>query len=410
MVNEFNPVSVSQLTYHIKEILEHSFSTLVIEGEISNFRPAASGHWYFSLKDEHAVIQAVMFRGKNSQIDFIPKDGMQVLVTGTLSVYEKRGNYQIICTTMKQAGLGQILRALEERKQRLSAEGLFDPEKKRGIPLFPKRIVAITSPTGAAIRDILNVLKRRNLGASVTILPAAVQGNEAAPQLIKMLQLANTFAMGDVIILGRGGGSLEDLLPFSDESLVRAVAESELPVISAVGHEIDWCLCDYAADLRAPTPSAAAEVVTGHREELLSRVLSAGHTIAGAMVQTKKRLALALRPFKPDFIEEAFRRVIQPRYQRLDDAKEELVQSLGNRIKDVQKRLSVAVAQIESCSPYEVLQRGYSIVSKVKTKEIITSAGQVARGEAVHIRLAQGAIQADVTEYVETAQGKELHE
>ncbi|MDZ7792421.1 MAG: exodeoxyribonuclease VII large subunit [Spirochaetia bacterium] len=217
---------VSEITAHIKEILEQSFSTVAIEGEISNFRPAGSGHWYFTLKDRDAMIQAVMFKYRSARVTFTPADGQKVVVRGNISVYAKRGNYQIICDSMEKAGEGDILAMLEERKRKLAAEGLFAEEKKRPLPFFPTRIAVVTSPTGAAIRDILQVLGRRSSGLDVVVLPAPVQGDSAGAKIAAQIRRANRFQLGDVIITGRGGGSLEDLLPFSDEEVVRAVAES----------------------------------------------------------------------------------------------------------------------------------------------------------------------------------------
>ena len=252
--------SVSQITDLIKEILETSFRTISIEGEISNWRPSAAGHIYFTLKDNNAQIKAVIFRGAAMKLNFRPKDGDKVRCRGSLSVYAPQGNYQIIVTSMEIAGAGNILQMLEERKRKLAAEGLFDESRKKPLPAMPKTIGVVTSPTGAAIRDILNVSKRRNPGMNIIVLPAIVQGEGAAQTICRMIEIANFYQLCDVLIVGRGGGSLEDLLPFSEESVVRTVAASRIPTISAVGHEIDWALCDYSADRRAPTPSAAAEM------------------------------------------------------------------------------------------------------------------------------------------------------
>ncbi|HOC30116.1 MAG TPA: exodeoxyribonuclease VII large subunit, partial [Treponemataceae bacterium] len=251
------PLKIAEITSLIKEILEGSFPLVTLEGEISNYRPSSTGHLYFTLKDESSAIASVMFKGKARYLPFAPADGMLVRATGSISVYEARGTYQIIIDRMEAAGTGDILRILEERKRSLAAEGLFDQDRKREIPEIPERIAVITSPTGAAVRDILQIVRRRNPAISVVILPAPVQGPEAPPVLVRQLETANRYHMADVIIIGRGGGSLEDLLPFSDEAVVWAVAGSKIPVISAVGHEIDWTLCDFAADLRVPTPSAA---------------------------------------------------------------------------------------------------------------------------------------------------------
>ncbi|HPO03165.1 MAG TPA: exodeoxyribonuclease VII large subunit, partial [Treponemataceae bacterium] len=271
-MNGERPVKISEITAIIKEILEGSFPSVLLEGEISNYRPSSTGHLYFTLKDDSSSISAVMFKGRSRQLAFVPRDGMLVRAKGSISVYEARGTYQIIIDSMEQAGTGDILRLLEERKQRLAREGLFDEKRKRPIPFFPERIAVITSPTGAAVRDIVQILRRRNPAIHIVILPASVQGSEAPESLARQIETANRFAMADLIIIGRGGGSLEDLLPFSDESVVRSIAASKIPVISAVGHETDWSLSDLAADVRAPTPSAAAELASPLAEDILDTI------------------------------------------------------------------------------------------------------------------------------------------
>ncbi|RPJ08472.1 MAG: exodeoxyribonuclease VII large subunit, partial [Spirochaetaceae bacterium] len=317
--------SITEITSLIQSLLEEGFPDIRIEGEISNFRPASSGHLYFSLKDKDSIIQAVMFKNRSQGLGFKPADGMLVRARGSLSVYPKRGNYQIICEEMELAGEGDILAMLEERKRRLAAEGLFDSERKKKLPLFPSRLAVVTSPTGAAIRDILRVLSRRHAGLSIIVLPAAVQGQEAASQIASQIRTANRFKMADVIITGRGGGSLEDLLPFSDEQVVRAIAESKIPVISAVGHEIDFALSDFAADLRAPTPSAAAEMVTASREELSRRVQELGVTLTREMDGRISGLKQRLSHFTIPLLERDFHTFLQPLLQRVDDAKEEIL-------------------------------------------------------------------------------------
>ncbi len=265
------PLSVSALTALVKELLEESLPSVLVEGEISNCRPASSGHLYFTLKDKGAMLQAVMFRYRSKVTGFEPVDGALARARGNITVYAARGQYQMIVERLERAGEGDILAMLEDRKRALAAEGLFDESRKRALPRFPSRVAIVTSPTGAAIRDILNVLKRRNAGMDLVVLPTAVQGEAAAAQIASQIAAANRLSLGDVLIVGRGGGSIEDLLPFSDELVVRAIAASRIPVISAVGHEIDWALSDFAADLRAPTPSAAAELVSESRIALSAR-------------------------------------------------------------------------------------------------------------------------------------------
>ena len=237
--------TVTQITSLIKEILEASFNNITLEGEISNWRPSAAGHIYFTLKDSDSQIKAVIFRGAASKLSFSPKDGNKVRCKGSLSVYAPQGNYQIIVTSMELAGQGNILQMLEERKKKLAAEGLFDSNKKKNLPMFPKTIGVVTSPTGAAIRDILNVSKRRNPTININILPAIVQGDGAAETIVKMIELANFYELCDVLIIGRGGGSFEDLNCFNDEALARKLYEAPFPTISAVGHEGDYTICDF---------------------------------------------------------------------------------------------------------------------------------------------------------------------
>jgi exodeoxyribonuclease VII large subunit len=266
--------TVKEITNAIKNSLEEEFPQVEVEGEISNAKLAASGHFYFSLKDADSVLTTVMFRGAMSKVPFRPKDGDKVKARGRITVYPARGNYQLLCSSMVLAGEGDILAKLEERKRRLASEGLFSSERKKPLPLYPKSILILTSATGAAVKDILRVIRRRGYKAAIRILPIPVQGAEAAARIAAMLHYANEKQLGDVIILGRGGGSLEDLLPFSEEIVVRSVADSEIPVISAVGHEIDYALTDFAADLRAATPTAAGEMVCPLASEIQTQILS----------------------------------------------------------------------------------------------------------------------------------------
>ena len=387
--------SVSQITSLIKETLESGFRHLTIEGEISNYRPASSGHIYFSLKDQDAMISCVLFRNASRSLSFPPKDGQQVRIRGDLSVYAKRGNYQIIVTSMSLAGEGDILKMLEDRKRRLLEEGLFDAERKKPLPLFPTRIAVVTSPTGAAIRDILHVLGRRHSGISVTILPAAVQGQDAAGQIARQIHTANIHSLGEVLIIGRGGGSLEDLLPFSEETVVRAVAESVIPVISAVGHDVDWALSDFAADVRAPTPSAAAEVVSASREELIGRAESALKHLTGGMRARTDRVRMLLERFSPVYMERLLRQKLQPLLLRLDDGKDELTRSLTRRCRDTSHRIALAVEKLRSGSPQLIMNKGYALLRS--GGKILTDSSKAAVGDSIDIRLANGGLDAEVT-------------
>ena len=401
-MQESNPFSeqvfsVSQITDVIKEILETSFRTITIEGEISNWRPSSAGHIYFTLKDNTAQLKAVLFRGNAYHLTFRPKDGDKVRCTGSISVYGPQGTYQLIVSKMEAAGSGNILQMLEERKRKLNAEGLFDDSRKKPLPAYPRTIGVVTSATGAAIKDILQITKRRNKGMNVTILPAIVQGDGAAATIVKMIQLANFYKLCDVLIVGRGGGSLEDLLPFSEESVVRAVAESEIPVISAVGHEIDWALCDYAADKRAATPSAAAELAVPLAADTKQLLQNYKNDFYLQITQKTKHAKLLISSFKPDIFEMRFRSIQQPLLNRYDSAKENLVKNLQEKIKELHTKIAQNVTILENASPQTIFERGYSMV-KDKNGVIIRDSAQVANGDEIEIVPAKGNIKAKVVE------------
>ncbi len=393
-MNADQKLSVSDLTELIRLTLEEGFSSVHVEGELSNCRPSSTGHLYFTLKDAASAISAVMFKNKLRYLSFEPKDGMLLRVRGSISVYPQRGTYQIICDEMEQAGTGEILLMLEKRKQKLAAEGLFDDEKKQSIPAFPDRVAVISSPTGAAVRDILNVLARRAPGIHTVILPAPVQGAEAAPIIARRIEQANEWHLADVIILGRGGGSLEDLLPFSEESVVRAAAASKIPIISAVGHEIDWALSDFAADLRAPTPSAAAELVSGNREEVRQSIIQWQSDLHGYMLHRIKMNRILLKPFSRENMEYQFRSILQPRLIRFDDAKENLVSVFNEKLSALKHRLALAFTALEAGNPYSIMERGFSVVTNQRTGKIIRSYRDAEQGDKLVIRLSEGIIHA----------------
>lgn len=389
--------SVSQITDLIKEILETSFRSITIEGEISNWRPSAAGHIYFTLKDNNAQIKAVIFRGAAMRLNFRPKDGDKVRCTGSLSVYAPQGNYQIIVNTMEIAGAGNILQMLEERKRKLAAEGLFDENRKKPLPPFPRTIGVVTSPTGAAIRDILNVTKRRNPGMNIIVLPAIVQGDGAAQTICKMIEIANFYQLCDVLIVGRGGGSLEDLLPFSEESVVRAVAASRIPTISAVGHEIDWALCDYSADRRAPTPSAAAEMAVPLLADIKQDLADYKNSLYDSIKQRTEKTRLLVRSFNPESLEVRFRNIQQPLLNRFAAAREALPENLQDKIRDLRVRIAQSRTVLENASPQTIFDRGYSMVTDASGK-VVRDAAAVATGDKLFITPAQGKITANVVQ------------
>jgi exodeoxyribonuclease VII large subunit len=395
-------LTVSELTALIRQTLEGGFPSVVVEGELSNCRPSSTGHLYFTLKDAEAAIAGIMFRNRLGSLNFEPKDGMLLRVRGSLSVYAQRGTYSIVAEEMELAGTGEILAMLEERKRRFAAEGLFDEARKKRIPRFPKIIGIVSSPTGAAVRDILNILSRRSGGMKVIILPAPVQGGEAAEIIARRIEQANFWKLADVLIVGRGGGSLEDLLPFSEEALVRAVAASKIPVISAVGHEIDWALSDFAADLRAPTPSAAAELVSDDRESTAEKVQSLSRTLFHTIQARMEKIMLSLKPFSPEDLEYRFRSILQPTLVRFDDAKEVLLQNLNDKVEEIKHRLDLANLCLEASSPLKILERGYSVVTIAdngkRNGKLVHSNKDVKKGDRLIIRPMEGLIHAEVEE------------
>ena len=383
-------LSVSELNSLLKDVLEGTFPSIKIEGEISNYRPNSSGHLYFTLKDTTSQISAVMFRSNVMSLSFVPKDGVKVQCTGRITVYPPRGNYQILITKMEVAGEGDVLKMLEDRKRRLAMEGLFESQRKRQLPAFPKTIGVVTSSTGAALRDILQITRRRNPCVSVIIFPALVQGEEAAPSIVKQINTANAYNMCDVLIVGRGGGSLEDLLPFSEEIVVRAIAASKIPVVSAVGHEIDWALSDYAADCRAPTPSAAAEIVVPQKIDILNNLQYLSNELYQEMSRRIDKMKSMVKQFNPDNMELKFRSIEQPLLSRLDNAKEAIIQNMMQKVKDTKMLIENCHAILESSSPQTILARGYSMVRNKETQEIITNTKNLTKGTQIEIVPAVG--------------------
>lgn len=393
--------SVTEINGLIKDMLEGSFPQLTIEGEISNYRPNSTGHLYFTLKDSANQISAVMFRGYANYLGFKIQDGMKVQCTGKLTVYGAQGKYQINITRMSVAGEGAILKMIEDRKRKLAAEGLFAQEKKKPLPLFPKTIGIVTSPTGAALRDILQITRRRNKCVSVVVLPAVVQGADAAETIARQIYTANRAKLCDVLIVGRGGGSLEDLLPFSEEIVVRAIASSEIPVVSAVGHEIDWALSDYAADVRAPTPSAAAELVVPELSAVVQFIQQNSKMLYDSAKDRIEKIKLMVKNFDPQNLELQVRSIEQPLLSRFDNAKDALFQNIIQKVRDTRQIIDNCVTVLENASPQTILDRGYSMVRNKETKKIIRSNLDVEIGAQVEIIPAKGKITAKIEEIEE---------
>ena len=427
--------TVSSLTAEIKSLLESEFEAIWLEGEISNFAAPTSGHFYMSLKDERAQIRAVMFRTQAYYLKFMPENGMKVLVRGKIGVYEPRGEYQIILDYLEPLGVGALAAAFEQVKKKLSREGIFDEDKKRPIPFLPTRIAVITSPTGAAIRDFLRISFRRMPNLEITVVPVRVQGDEAAGDIVGALELANRELSAHVIVLTRGGGSLEDLWPFNQEEVAYAIRKSRIPVVSAVGHEVDLTISDLAADLRAPTPSAAAELVIREQETLernLRNLLSAlENAFYGILARTKDRvLYLSSRIRDP-------RRALADTLLRLDDLRNRmlirvgqntqdhrkalkavsdtlilnspmhaitllsqellfhrrsLVQALGSSLQGKKRDVRSLVDKLDSLSPLSILERGYSITRKIPDMIVVKDSGQVTTGDEVRVLLAKGTV------------------
>ncbi|HKL59937.1 MAG TPA: exodeoxyribonuclease VII large subunit [Sphaerochaeta sp.] len=353
-------LSVTELTTLIKRTLEEGFYGLRVSGEISNFRPASSGHWFFTLKDSTSSLSAIMFKSTAWRVNFKPQEGDKVVVTGSLDVYAARGTYQLKCESMEKSGSGDILAMLEKRKREYDALGYFAPERKKKIPVKPKRVGVVTSATGAALQDILQILARRAPSLDILILPATVQGNAAAVTIANRIRQANLLLLCDVLIVGRGGGSLEDLLPFSEDEVIGAIYESEIPVISAVGHEIDWALSDFVADLRAPTPSAAAELVS-------QGILDLRQTIEGLSLTIHKSMAHRLQLLESRIpstvaMQRSMAHLLEKREYLLANASHTMAQTYKDKLEKKDQRVLLATRELQALSPLAILARGYTLV------------------------------------------------
>ncbi len=382
--------SVSEITRNIKTLLQGEYPDIWVRGEVSNFRKAASGHIYFTLKDEKAVIRAVLFRGHQQGMKFALEDGMNVIVHGGVDVFEKRGDYQIIIDFLEPEGIGALQLAFEQLKEKLSKEGLFDDTHKKPIPSFPDTVGVVTSPTGAALRDIMNVMGRRYRGVHIIIYPVLVQGEGAAEEIAAAILKANMRGETDVLIVGRGGGSIEDLWPFNEEKVVRAIFESKIPVISAVGHEIDFTISDFVADLRAPTPSAAAELVVKNREELLrwSRDLFLRlKNSTRRILDQKKQLASY---HTADVLFRIMQTILNEKTFILDDVTKTMLNSIETIRNGKKAWFERTVGQLDALSPLKTLARGYALVRKLPEDVPLVSITQVNIGDETKTRLQDG--------------------
>jgi len=412
-------LTVSELTRRLQEVLEDRFPAVWVEGEISNFRLYGSGHAYFTLKDADAQVRAVLFRNRGRRIKFEPADGLHVMAFGSIEVYPQRGEYQMVIELLEPKGLGALQLAFEQLKTRLQAEGLFEQARKRELPRFPRKIGIVTSPSGAAIRDMLRVIGRRFGELHIVIAPCRVQGEGAAEEIAQGLRDLNALGGVDVIIVGRGGGSLEDLWAFNEEIVARAIAGSKVPVVSAVGHEVDFTIADFVADLRAPTPSAAAELVVREKhavvdslaqlrarlerfaarplrdlerrvDELTARLR---REMRNELGRADHRVVLATRALRAS---DPVARVANDRH-RLENLRSRMITSLNRRRDRARYALQTAVGRLDSLSPLAVLGRGYSL-TRTPTGEVVHSPAQVHVGDAIRVLLHRGSLDARVTD------------
>lgn len=390
-------LSVSQLNRYVKSIIEQDYNlqTVFVQGEISNFtNHYRTGHYYMTIKDEYSSIRAVMFKSANSRLRFMPENSMNVIIKGRVSVFERDGQYQLYIDDMQPDGAGALSLAFEQLKNKLAAEGIFDESRKRPIPRFPERVGVVTSPTGAAIRDIINVISRRFPAAELILCPVQVQGASAAGQIKAAIELFNAKKAADVLIVGRGGGSAEELWAFNEEPVARAVAASEIPVISAVGHETDFTICDFAADLRAPTPSAAAEIavpdITALGELLGSFSRRMNSAVGGTLTHEKARLearAQLLKRLSP-------RNYIDDLAARCGGAGVRIDSAVRHSMEVRRGEIAALCVRLDALSPLRVIARGYAVASS--GGKVLTSPSQVEVGDTIDLRLAGGELKCEV--------------
>lgn len=401
--------TVGQINRYIKNLLENDFilNSLLVQGEISNFKAHSSGHWYFTLKDAAGALSCIVFRQDAQEIPFLPENGMQVILYGHVSLYEKTGQYQLYGEFMEPVGVGALQMAFEQMKEKLAAEGLFDADFKRELPAQAGCIAVVTSPTGAAVHDVIKIVKRRDPRVKIAVFPTLVQGESAAEDIVRSLRLANEWGKADVIILGRGGGSMEELWPFNEEKVARAVFASEIPVISAVGHETDFTIVDFVSDLRAPTPSAAAELATATPLESRIAVLDGlqerlWRDVFAAVTACRRRL---------DFLKErpVLRRPLEKIYQMQTDVEAQgqaLLRETMRRLEKNAGRLAAAQARLEGVSPFSVMKRGYAMILD-EAGQPFTAAADARKGQKLQIEMRDGRLYATVTGKAVNGDGKE---
>ncbi len=396
--------TVSSLTAEIKSLLENTYPFVRIQGEISNLSRPSSGHLYFTLKDNRSQVSAIVFKGVSNHLKFRIENGLQIHGIARLSVYEPRGTYQLIFEFMEPKGTGALQLAFEQLKERLSREGLFDSRHKKIIPKYPERISVVTSPTGAVIHDIITIISRRFPSVILEVVPVKVQGDLAESDLCSALDMLNRRGLSDVVIIARGGGSLEDLAAFNSERLARSVVASSIPVVSAVGHETDYTICDFVSDLRAPTPSAAAELVTPLMSELVSHVNQKKDSMVSRMVSRidnhRNRVQLLCGKLK-----DPKRKIIDWRL-RLDDNVQRLIRTMQKKIIHKREMLAWRLEKLEALSPYAILDRGYSVTRSLPDERIITDTNDLMNGQEIEIILSHGRLHAGVKRIMEHGEKK----
>ena len=395
------PYSISELTTQVKGLLEESLPACWVEGEISQYTHHGSGHRYFTLKDSSAQLSAVMFKWQASQLSFEPEQGMLALVYGHISVYERGGKYQFYATQIKPSGVGELALAFEQLKIRLEAEGLFDANRKRPLPPYPKKVGVVTSPTGAAIRDVIQVLGRRAPGLQVVLCPARVQGEGAAPEIAKAIADLNQLDDIDILIVGRGGGAPEDLWAFNDEGVARAIYQSSKPVISAVGHEIDYTIADYVADYRAPTPSAAAEIVVGERNALRERVAEHRDRLQTAMDRRLGGLEERLRHCNPQRLLTRLNDRLQQHNLYLDERRQDLFTALDWVLRTRTEAMRNAATRLDDLSPLTSLARGFAMAEKTTDGRLVRASADIQPGDKLKLRFRRGGAICSVEEKID---------
>ena len=393
----YNPISVSELNRYIKEKFDNDefFANVLIEGEISNFKHHYTGHMYFTLKDETSLIKCIMFKTYTGHLDFVPKDGMKVMILGSVSVFERDGTYQLYAKAMKQLGkIGDLRAAYEELKAKLEKEGLFDSSHKKPIPMMPQTIGVLTSNTGAVIRDIINVSTRRNPKVHIRLYPVPVQGEGAGTKIAEGIKFMNEHHLADVLIVARGGGSLEDLWPFNEEIVARAIYASEIPVISAVGHETDFTIADFVADLRAPTPSAAAELAVSNIDELEKKLYQYQNRFAQALVKKVELMKLRYEKCMKSRVFTQPLQKIQEQYMIIDNRIKTMEYSVMQKLQKEKANTQNLILKLDALSPLKTLARGYSIV--LKQGKAIKSAKELKKEEEIEIRMQDGKTKAKI--------------